>query len=297
MIPMASTAELSPAPVTAGAVVDGYRIAWPLHGGPRGPSYQAVSLETGRRVSLKLLTRCEPEWRERLEERLAALIELKAPGIVLPVAMNLDATPSPWLAIPWIEGENLGEQLRAEQYATLSDLGRMERLREILEALCRALEPLHLAKLAHGGLAPSKIVAPRAGNQPVMLLDSFFPPASCPADMGDAVIADDALPFVEYLAPEVVIGGNEPDIRSEVWSIGAVCLEALVNVSPWSFERLTLGEARRRMRTTHPLRPQTVDTRVNRRFKYFPPLTMFHLPERRPESALEVRGLLTALLS
>jgi hypothetical protein len=51
------------------------------------------------------------------------------------------------------------------------------------------------------------------------------------------------------------------------------------------------------MRSSHPLRPQTVDNRVNRRLKYFPALTMFYLADRRPENALEVRALLTALAS
>jgi hypothetical protein len=75
--------------------------------------FRAIDQRTGRSVALKLLqSHGSAEAIQRFARETQILAELHHPHIVSYVAHGVDATTQPYLAMDWLEGENLAERMR-----------------------------------------------------------------------------------------------------------------------------------------------------------------------------------------
>src|SRR5262245_56509286 len=80
--------------------------------GGMGAVYRAWDRSAGAPVALKvLLGATDPNDKARLDREAQALSELDHPGIVRYVAHGISADERPYLAMEWIEGDDLAKRL------------------------------------------------------------------------------------------------------------------------------------------------------------------------------------------
>lgn len=148
-----------------------------------------------------------------------------------------------------LEGESLAVRLAAGEGAS----GALDRaaVQSIVKQLLAALAALHASGLAHGNLRPASICLQRRlhTSDAVKLLDvavpllsaarlsgaAEVPPASA-AESGPVVGAAHTLggpDVLEYSAPEC-LAGQAPDARSDVYSVGVLLDELLLQSEPHS---------------------------------------------------------------
>src|SRR5262245_54511683 len=79
--------------------------------GGMGRVFRATDRTTGEQVALKVLLEGRGE-RDRFEREARALAELRHPGIVRHVAHGHTASGEPYLAMEWLDGEDLSSRLQ-----------------------------------------------------------------------------------------------------------------------------------------------------------------------------------------
>jgi serine/threonine protein kinase len=77
-----------------------------------GLVFRAYDRETGREVALKTMLRADAEDAARFRREARVLRELSHPGIVVHVADGATEAGELWLAMEWVEGEDLRARLR-----------------------------------------------------------------------------------------------------------------------------------------------------------------------------------------
>src|SRR5437868_1035336 len=124
-----------------------------------GEIFQALDTATGRLVALKVLR--EASDRPRFEREAHALAELHHPAIVRLVAHGLTSEGEPYLAMEWLEGEDLAAFLRRRRLSVDETLSLATRVASALgEAHARGMihrdiKPANLF-LEHGDIGQAK---------------------------------------------------------------------------------------------------------------------------------------------
>lgn len=204
-------------PVRPGDLLDGrFRLEREAGAGGMGVVFQAHDLHTGEAVAIKLL-HGDRAASARFQREARVLAQLKHPAIVRYVAHGVTAG-SMFLAMEWLEGEDLGERLMR---GPLGVADALHLTRRIADALALA----HLRGIVHRDLKPSNIYLRGASVRDVMLLDfgiARVQGASVAMTGVGAVIGTPG-----YMAPEQVRGDPRIDARADVFSLGCVLFECL----------------------------------------------------------------------
>ena len=103
-----------------------------------------------------------------------------------------------------------------------------EQLGEIAIAVCDALEYAHASGIIHRDIKPANVLRSETGALKV----GDFGIAKAAADAGDITTTGTILGTVTYLSPEQA-RGEEPDARSDLYSLGIVLYEQLVGRVPF----------------------------------------------------------------
>ncbi len=171
----------------------------------------------GARVALKLIQRQTANDLERFLREARVLSELRHPAIVRYIAHGVTASGDPYLAMQWLEGQDLEVRL-AEGGLSVDEALRV--IVRVAEALANA----HAHGVVHRDVKPSN----------VFLLEG---------DLGNAVLIDFGIARVEgatrgatrtgttvgtpgYMSPEQA-RGDPLDARADVYSLGCVLYECL----------------------------------------------------------------------
>ena len=131
------------------------------------------------------------------------------------------------MVMPWLEGASLGARLAEGQ-----QFGVPEAL-WIVRQTAEALDALHTAGWMHGDVTPGNIHVSPTGH--VTLLDLNF--ARRRDEFGSAVDRP-IMGTCGYMAPEYLTSALRPDIRSDIYSLGAVLFEILAGRRPYAGETL-----------------------------------------------------------
>jgi eukaryotic-like serine/threonine-protein kinase len=179
--------------------------------------------------ALKLM---QPRWQKepwilRLFQREAEVGRtVSHPHLVPVLGAGVDRPPY-YVVMPWLDGATLAELLGTGR--TLS----LPQALWIVRQTAEALDALHRAGWSHGDVKPENIMV--ASNGHATLFDLNF--ARRAGESGSA--ADRCvMGTFEYLAPEWLTSTLRADIRSDLYSLGAVLYRVLSGRLPFSAESL-----------------------------------------------------------
>jgi hypothetical protein len=194
--------------------------------GGMGTVYRANDCSTGQPVALKLLHALTSQQALMRFNREAVLLSgLRHPGIVSYVAHGSAEGVQPFLAMEWLEGEDLARRL-IRQPLSLSET--LSLLRRAAEALTAA----HRQNIVHRDLKPSNLFLRGGRPEDVVVLDFGLARQAVPTLLGvtgvGAVVGTPG-----YMAPEQASSQQEILPTADIFSLGCVLYECLTGRPPF----------------------------------------------------------------
>jgi tetratricopeptide (TPR) repeat protein len=245
--------------------------------GGMGTVYRATDRLDGSIVALKILRSRQPLDEERFAREAAILADLSHPGIVRYVAHGITPEGDHWLAMEWVEGEDLSVRLLR---APLDGSACVALVRRVTIVLAFA----HARGLVHRDIKPSNILL--AGNDVDRIKLVDFGIARPAREIRHLTQTGMLLGTPGYMAPELLQGKPIYDPRTDLFSLGCVFFECLTGepafegTHPMAVLAKLLLQETPRVRERCPDVPQALDDLVAR--------MMAKDPEQRPASAEEV---------
>jgi serine/threonine protein kinase len=192
--------------------------------GGMGDVFRAVDRQTGKRVALKLLRQRTEEHVARFQREARLLAALRHPAIVQYVAHGETDDGRHYLAMEWLEGEDLATRLRKGPLGVADSLAVAGRIAEALVAV-------HGQGVVHRDLKPANVFLPGGDPARAMLIDFGI---ARPEDTVHQLTSSAAiLGTPAYMAPEQIQGACSVDVRSDVYSLGAILFECLTGRPPF----------------------------------------------------------------
>jgi tetratricopeptide (TPR) repeat protein len=213
--------------------------------GGMGEVYRASDRVTGQRVALKLLHLdadvVEADWFAR-EARM--LSELRHPHIVAYVSSGLSEEGRPFLAMEWLEGEDLAKRL------SRGPLPIQEALL-VIRRMAEALEVMHRQGIVHRDLKPSNVFLRDGDTSRATILDFGI---ACRAGARTLTRTYTPIGTPEYMSPEQARCDDDAAPSSDVFSLGCILFECLTGRPPFTAEHLTAVLAKILFEAPPPLR-------------------------------------------
>jgi serine/threonine protein kinase len=217
-------------PIAGGLFAQRFLVEARIATGDMSAIFRAIDQRTGRQVALKLLqSHGSAEAIQRFARETQILAELHHPHIVSYVAHGVDATTQPYLAMDWLEGENLAERLRR------GPLGLRDTVAVAL-GVSAALAEAHERGVIHRDLKPSNLFLPDRDPARVVVLD--FGIARHMLHMGTMTRTGTIIGTPPYMSPEQARGQREIGPPTDIFSLGSVLYECLAGRSPFLGEHM-----------------------------------------------------------
>jgi hypothetical protein len=226
-----------------------YRVRRDLGHGASGRTFLAHETATGRRVVLKqppLVGIEDRRVRERFLREASILNAVAHPGIAR-LEDILDVQGVPTLVLTFEPGGTLEERLRKAGPMPPDDAVDMTR------GLLAALEHVHRHGIVHRDIKPANILFDEAGH--ARLTDFGIAARPAALDATQTLLGAGAQPgTLAYMSPEQA-RGDDPDARSDLYSLAAVLYEALAGRPYLDLSGRPEFEARRIIQEEAPLLP------------------------------------------
>jgi tetratricopeptide (TPR) repeat protein len=214
----------------AGDVIAGRFVVERVAGvGAMGTVYRCLDREGGGPAAVKLLGQLTLDHARRFEREAWILSELDHPGIVGYLGHGLTSDGGPFLAMEWLEGEDLSQRLERERLG-LDDVVGLAR--QLADALAQA----HRRGIVHRDIKPANLFLAGGDVRRAKLLDFGVARFSQPAL--DATQIGITIGTPSYMSPEQARGDAELDARADVFSLGCVLFECLVGRPPFVADSL-----------------------------------------------------------
>jgi serine/threonine protein kinase len=209
--------------------IPGYEITDTLKAGAMSQVYRARQTSLDRIVALKVLNAAlarSPEYRMRFlrEARLSA--QLSHPYLIATFDAG-EVDGNPYFVMEYVEGMTIEEAL-ARQQAFDEPMAL-----RITLALAEALKYFHAHGLLHRDIKPANVILTREGG--VKLVDLGLARSTDDPELA-AVEEGKAIGTPSYISPEQVSGDVEPDIRSDLYSLGATLYRMVTGRVPFAGE-------------------------------------------------------------
>src|SRR6266851_2012617 len=216
--------------LSSGAKLGPYEIVAPLGAGGMGEVYRARDTRLDRSVAIKILPAHlsqNAEAKERFDREARAISSLSHPNICHLYDVGQQDGAS-YLVMEYLDGETLADRLRKGPLP-------LEQVLKIGADICEGLVRAHCSGVAHRDLKPSNIMLTKTGAK---LMDfGLAKPAAAAigASSSSASVATTSQPLTaegtivgtfQYMSPEQV-EGKEADVRSDIFSLGAVLYEMI----------------------------------------------------------------------
>jgi serine/threonine-protein kinase len=220
-----------------------YRVERLLGIGGMGAVVEAVHLELGQRVAVKVMLPNVAEMGEfparfLREGRAAAALHSQHVARVFDVGRMIDGAP--FLVMELLQGRDLDKIVRAHGPLPLD-----EAVGYLLQA-CDAVAEAHMLGIVHRDLKPSNLfLAEQPGGLPMVKVLDFgiSKTTKLDAEEGDqqaGLTATDAtLGSPQYISPEQLRDSRNVDARTDLWSLGMVLHWLLTG--RLAFEASTIG--------------------------------------------------------
>jgi eukaryotic-like serine/threonine-protein kinase len=206
--------------VRAGARIAGrFVIDAEVGRGGMGTIYRARDEQTGALVAIKIVR----EDAERFEREADLLARMTHAGIVRHVAHGRAESGELFLAMEWLEGEDLQKRLARGPLAAAETL-------ELARSLAAPLGEVHAAGVVHRDVKPSNIWLVDGRIDRPLLLDFGI---ARPIDAWRLTVTGHVVGTPQYMPPEQIQNPRDIDARADVYSLGAVVFECIAGRPPF----------------------------------------------------------------
>ncbi len=244
-----------------GAVVgDRFEILELAGTGGMGAVYRAHDRVSDEEVALKVMVAAHPAQAERFGREAAVLAELAHPAIVRYVAHGRSGLGELYLAMEWLDGEDLATRLARKGMS-------VEETVQLGARVAEALALAHGRGVIHRDVKPANLFLPLGRIDETKVLDFGV------ARLADGRVATGTGVLVGtpgYAAPEQARGLRDLDARADVFALGCVLFECLtgraafVGDNPMAVLAKILLEEAPRPREVRPEVPAALDDLVAR---------------------------------
>jgi hypothetical protein len=196
-------------PGQVGDFVAGYQLRARLGQGARGAVYRAWAAAQGRSVVIKLMPMSSQGGGLASAAAQAAIHgRVRHPGVLKVLAAGEEGELS-YLVFEDLHAVSLAEHLAGQRTLTAARVAR------IGAEVARTLAAAAAVGVVHGDLKPAHLLV--FGPEPRVKVSDFLAPGEAPSSRA-------------YLAPERLRGGLAPDLRADMYSLGATLHHAATGV-------------------------------------------------------------------
>lgn len=232
----------------SGTEVGKYTIDKVLGVGGMGAVYRATQDKPQRQVALKLIRPgvLSSKSIRRFDLEAEILGRLHHPNIAQIHEAGIDsASGSPYFAMEYIAGQELGDYVVDEKLSTKQTL-------ELFVKLCDAIQHAHAKGVIHRDLKPANVLVDQDGEPKVL---DFGVARATDSDSSGATMQTNVgqlIGTLYYMSPEQAIGDTANlDTRSDVYALGVVLYEILTGEIPYNLKDKAIHEAVRVIQDTN----------------------------------------------
>lgn len=275
-------------PSKSTTLLDRYLLQEPIARGGMGTVWRATDQVLARPVAIKVLHPHFSEDETFLERfRLEALA---AARLVHPNVVSIydsgshrvaeEATPQHFIVMEYCPGGTLADALARH--------GKLDPQRVVAVGtqICDALEYAHRCGVIHRDVKPANVLVAEDGSVKV----ADFGVAKAAFATGDITTTGSILGTVTYISPEQA-RGEEPDARSDIYSLGVVLYEMVVGRPPFA-EETQMATVMRHLHDA-PAPPRSLKAGIPRALDAAILKALAKNPDARFSSAEEMKGALT----
>jgi serine/threonine protein kinase len=186
-----------------------------------GTVYKGRDRKSGELVALKLVGR--PDLHGRFMREGRVLSTMRHQNIVRYVGHGVEPTGEPWLAMEWLEGEELCTRLDRGPLSIADTIA-------VANGLAQGLAWAHKRGFVHRDVQPGNLFLPDGDLSRIKILD--FGLARLLAHVGEFTATGITMGPLAYMPPEQVLDAKRADARSDIFSFGAVLFHCLAGRPP-----------------------------------------------------------------
>jgi eukaryotic-like serine/threonine-protein kinase len=256
--------------IPKGTVLSGkYKVGRELGRGGMAAVYEALNVDIGKRVAIKLLAghlATSQTVVERFLREARAVSTIRSPHICDVYDSGRLDDGTPFLVLELLEGESLYDAMCRERQMS------PELTLAIILQVARGLQKAHEQDIVHRDLKPENIflTADEDGQLLVKILDfglaKFYDPITTGSKGKHARLTRDGAVFgtPAYMSPEQVRGQAAADTRADLWALACITYECFTGTTVWSTEdgvAMTFAQiATAPLPDPHTYRPDLPDT-------------------------------------
>jgi eukaryotic-like serine/threonine-protein kinase len=213
----------------SGAMAGAYRLAAVIGRGAMGEIYAATHVDSGDRAAVKLLSLNSLESSTVIQRFLREgeiAMHLQSPHIVRVLNVGATREGAPYIAMELLIGNDLAFHLRQKKQLDLAETVKLA------EQVARGLSVAHAASVVHRDIKPQNLFLTDQTDKPIWKI----------LDFGVAKLQDSSGTLTQsavvgtpgYMSPEQARGGDDVDLRSDIFSLGAVIYRSLTGRPPFA---------------------------------------------------------------
>ncbi|MEZ4224157.1 MAG: protein kinase [Polyangiaceae bacterium] len=226
-------------PVKRGQLLAGkYEVDEILGEGGMGVVVAARHKDLDQRVAVKFLlpeVAEHQEAAERFRREARAAVKITSEHVARVIDVGALEDGAPYMVMEFLDGNDLSDELRAGPLPVAEAVGYL------LQA-CEAVAEAHAAGIIHRDLKPANLYLHRKadGSRIVKVLDFGISKSLPGSSMDDLALTSTAALIGSplYMSPEQMHSAKNVDVRTDIWSLGAILYQLLSGRPPYVAESL-----------------------------------------------------------